>query len=218
MWWTRESWCVMLSSLVSEEEAGRARRRGREEVKEGGRRNKPVCSDTCCSFSPALQINSYRAERCSETWWVHFLLFSRCVHTNRLLAPETESVWHFSGWQSLMWTIRQLMQVFSIFKESDRRIFSSLMHARTRTNTHTQSERGRRINTCTRTRSNATLDVFAAAPLLLTVLELSAVPVLKRLVTSHTAAVRSLQCKCLLMELWSSWMRFCLPVLDSHVC
>lgn len=29
----------------------------------GGRRNKPVCAVTCCSCSPALQINSWRAGR-----------------------------------------------------------------------------------------------------------------------------------------------------------
>lgn len=29
----------------------------------GGRRNKPVCAVTCCSCSPALQINSWSAGR-----------------------------------------------------------------------------------------------------------------------------------------------------------
>ncbi|MED6258696.1 hypothetical protein ATANTOWER_011039, partial [Ataeniobius toweri] len=47
-----------------ETEAGRGDEEERSGVTEGGgekRRNKPVSSDTSCSFSPALQINSFHA-------------------------------------------------------------------------------------------------------------------------------------------------------------
>lgn len=42
----------------------------------GGRRNKPVCAVTCCSCSPALQINSWRAGGCSADMVSVFPCFS----------------------------------------------------------------------------------------------------------------------------------------------
>lgn len=127
---------MCFSSLVSEEEAGRGGEGRGEGWSWGGKGGTNRCaSDTCCSCSPALQINSYRAGRCNERRWVNFVfvclfVFPESLHIVPFFCTRARNV----AVVHLVRTGTQFIQVFSILSISSS---VSLTHGAAHTLTHT---------------------------------------------------------------------------------
>lgn len=126
---------MCFSSLVSEEEAGRGGEGRGEGWSWGGKGGTNRCaSDTCCSCSPALQINSYRAGRCNERRWVNFVFVCLFVCSSWKLAHCSVFL-HRSKKCSCGWSGADRYTVHTGIEHPEHLLFC-LSHTRSPSHTH----------------------------------------------------------------------------------